>query len=55
MLGKGLFKDSANRSDRYNPTKSFKLPVATREAPPTCLPIGGRHSLFGESIKEEGS
>ena len=34
MLGEGSFKDSANRSGRYNPTESFKLPRMTREESP---------------------
>jgi hypothetical protein len=33
MLGKGSFKDSANRPYRYNQLKSLKLSMATREGP----------------------
>ena len=53
MLGKGSFKDGANGSDRYNPLESFKFIMAAREESPASLPIGGRHSPFGESSNME--
>jgi len=38
MLCQGTFKDNANRSDRHNPLKSFKLPITTLEDSPTPPP-----------------
>jgi hypothetical protein len=49
MLGKGSFKDGANRSDRYNQLETLKYSMATRGESGRASPIRGRHSPFGES------